>query len=105
MKADKTRRILAIVALVFMAIFTVTFIIVLVSPDILNGAVGYIALISALMGAGFFIVVKFVLKDPPEYLPGDESGDEADDTDASEKDGGDSDSGRNETPGDNDGVS
>ncbi len=54
-----------------MAIFTVSFVIVLIDPTLLNGAFGWLALISVLFGVGFFLIVKFVLKDkePPAYLP------------------------------------
>lgn len=71
MKEKKLRRILAIVALVFMAIFTVTLIITFVNPKLLNGAFGYAALISGLLGIGLFLIVRFLLKEkqPPEYLP------------------------------------
>ena len=54
-----------------MAIFTVTFVVVLISPGLWHGAFGYMALVSVLLGASCFIVVKFILKDKtePEYLP------------------------------------
>ena len=82
MEKKKLRRALAIAALVFMAIFTVTFIIVLVDPGFCHGAFGYAALISVLLGVGLFLVVKFVMKDapPPAYLPTPDGSDDTADT-------------------------
>ena len=76
MENNKLRRVLAIVALVFMAIFTVTFVITLVSPKLYHGAFSYAALVSGLLGIGLFLVIRFALKEktPPEYLPEDENG-------------------------------
>lgn len=67
----KLRRALAIVGLVCMAIFSVSLVIVLADRTLLNGAFGYIALVSGLLGVAFFLVVKYLLKDkePPDYLP------------------------------------
>ncbi len=72
MNRNKVRRIIAIIALVFMVIASVTLVIVFINPDYLHGAFGYIALISFLLGVGFFVIVKFVLKEEtaaPQYLP------------------------------------
>lgn len=75
---------LAVIALVFMAIFSVTFVITLIDPSLLHGAFGYMALISFLSGLGLFSVIRFVLKPPPDpaYLPApdDENDDSAADT-------------------------
>lgn len=67
----KLRKTLAIVALVFMAIFSVTLVIVFVNPDLCNGAFRYAALVSGLLGVGLFLIIKFVLKEKetPDYLP------------------------------------
>ena len=62
MSGNKTRRILAIIALVFMAIFSVTLVLTFVSPDMWNGAVAYAALVSGLLGVGLFLVLRFLLK-------------------------------------------
>lgn len=80
MNTKKTRRVLAVVALVFMAIFSVTFVITLIDPALLHGAFGYMALISFLLGLGLFLVVRFLLKPPadPAYLPApDDENDDA----------------------------
>ena len=71
MKQKKLRQALAIVALVFMGIFTVTFVITLVDPTMYNGVFGYISLVSVLLGVGLYLVIKFLLKEKeaPEYLP------------------------------------
>lgn len=71
MKQKKLRQALAVVALVFMGIFTVTFVITLVDHTMYNGVFGYISLVSVLLGVGLFLIIKYVLKDktPPEYLP------------------------------------
>ena len=80
MKKEKTRRILAVIALVFMLIFSVSLVIVLASSAMAKHAVGWIALVSGLTGVGLFLVVRFVLKEktPPEYLPADADGNRAD---------------------------
>lgn len=71
MENKKLRRALAIVALAFMAVFTVTFVIALYDPKLCGGAFSWAALVSGLLGVGLFLVVRFLLKDPPapEYLP------------------------------------
>lgn len=65
------RRVLAIAALVFMGIFTVTFVITLVDPKLCHGAFGYAALVSALLGVGLYLLLRFALqpKGEAEYLP------------------------------------
>lgn len=63
MNKKKTRRVLAVIALVFMAVFSVTLVIVFVSPTLLNGAFGYMALISGLLGIGIFLLLRYVIKD------------------------------------------
>ncbi len=83
MDKHRLKRALAITALVFIFIFTVSFVVFLAVPDILNGALGYLCLITFLFGVGLFIIVKYILKDkePPEYLPSElpDDGDETDD--------------------------
>ena len=64
-----------------MVIASVTLVIVFINPNYLHGAFGYMALISFLLGVGFFVIVKFVLKEAdatPEYLPSSDN-DESDD--------------------------
>lgn len=82
MNRNRVRRVLAIIALVFMVIASVTLVIVFINPNYLHGAFGYMALISFLLGVGFFVIVKFVLKEAdatPEYLPSSDNDDESDD--------------------------
>lgn len=73
MDNKKLRRVLAIVALVFMAIFTVTLVITFYDPKLYHGAFSYAALISGLLGIGLFLIVRFLLKEKekPDYLPED----------------------------------
>lgn len=54
-----------------MAIFSVSFVIVLADRTLLNGAFGYIALVSGLLGIAALLTVKFLFKeeDTPSYLP------------------------------------
>ena len=68
-----------------MAIFSVSFVIVLADRTLLGGAFGYIALVSGLLGIAALLTVKFLLKEPaaPEYLPKPDETSE----DASEKEG------------------
>ena len=88
MKENKTKRILAWIALGLMAIFSVTLVVTFASPDLCNGAFGWMALVSGLSGIGLFLVVRFVLKEKtsPDYLPDEKEGekdDTADETDGS----------------------
>ena len=71
MENKTLRRVLAIAALVFMGIFTVTFVITLVDPKLCHGAFGYAALVSALLGVGLYLLLRFALqpKGEAEYLP------------------------------------
>lgn len=80
MENNKLRRALAIVALVFMVIFSITLVITLLNPRLYHGAFSYTALVSGLLGIGLFLVIRFLLKEkePPEYLPKDENGTPAD---------------------------
>ena len=67
----KGRRIIAIIGLVCMAIFSVSFVIVLANRTLLHGAFGYIALVSGLLGIAALLSVKVLFKEPerPSYLP------------------------------------
>ena len=81
MNGNKTRRILAVIALVFMAIFSVTLVLTFVSPGMWNVAVAYAALVSGLLGVGLFLVLRFLLK-PEESEP---DGGEMDEQDGEQK--------------------
>lgn len=63
--SKKTKRIIAIIGLVFMAIFSVSFVIYLISPSMLNGAFGYLSIFTICMGLLAMIGTK-VLKTPEE---------------------------------------
>lgn len=69
--SNKVRRALAIVALVCMVVFSVLLAIVLASPKLRNGPLGYAALVTGLLGISLFFVVRFVVKGEgtPAYLP------------------------------------
>lgn len=56
--SDKTKKILAIIALVFVGIFTVAFVVFLVDPYMFGGVVAYITLVSGVVGIGLFFVIK-----------------------------------------------
>lgn len=80
--SKKTKQVIAIVALVFMAVFTVTFVLWLAAPKLWNGQFGWWALVSGCAGVGLFLLVKLV-KTPeeksqekrPDYLPDAEASD------------------------------
>lgn len=85
MEHSKLRRALAVVGLVCMAIFTVTFVIALYNPKLCNGVFSYAALVSGLLGVGFFLVVRFALRprETSDYLPqADDDGEEGEDESA-----------------------
>ena len=67
----KGKRIIAVVGLVCMAIFSVSFVIVLANRTLLGGAFGYIALVSGLLGIAALLSVKLFFKEEetPSYLP------------------------------------
>ena len=75
--SDKTKKILAIIALVFVGIFTVAFVVFLVDPYMFGGVVAYITLVSGVVGIGLFFVIKAFSK----------KGGEAEETDEPETDG------------------
>lgn len=73
----KSLRIIAIIGLAFMGIFTVSFIMFLVNPNMWNGVVAFIALFSGVFGAGIFFLVmhykkKLTEKENEEKDDGDE---------------------------------
>lgn len=55
---DRTARALAIVALVFMALFVAALVATLVDSTLLNGAVGYVALCCSVFALMIFIALK-----------------------------------------------
>ena len=85
---DKAKRVIAIIGVVFMVIFSISIVFVFVDPKMLNGAFGYIALLSAIAGAACFVVVKYVFREEKGYLPKeDENNDQAKDSAKVDKDG------------------
>lgn len=58
--SKKAKQILACVALGFVAVFTVTFVVWLSAPKLLNGQFGYVPLASGATGVGLFLLVKLV---------------------------------------------
>ena len=63
------KRVIAIIGIVFMVIFSVSIVFVFVDPKMLNGLFGYMALLSAIAGAACFVVVKYVFNEDKGYLP------------------------------------
>ncbi len=55
---DKTARVLAIIALVFMGLFVAALVATLVDFTLFNGSIGYIALGTGIVGIMLFIVLK-----------------------------------------------
>ncbi|MDR1138516.1 MAG: hypothetical protein LBK70_01425 [Clostridiales bacterium] len=57
--SDKLRRFTAWVALFFMIVFTVVFVIYLSKPDILQGRLVYLATFCFVVGLSLFVVIRF----------------------------------------------
>ena len=55
----KMRRIIAIIALVFVGIFTISFTLMLYNRDLLDGSITHIALFSGAVGLALFLTLKF----------------------------------------------
>ena len=55
---NKLKRIIAIIALVFVGIFSISFVAYLLDDTLLNGAIGLLATISGGTGLALFIVIK-----------------------------------------------
>lgn len=86
--SNKVRRVLAIIGLICMAIFSVSLVVVLADRTLLGGAFGYLALASGLLGIALFLVVKFLVKEQgaPAYLPTpDDKEDESEDGESDEQ--------------------
>ncbi len=54
----KLKRVIAIIALVFVGIFSVSFVAYLLDQTLLNGAIGLLAAISGGTGLALFLVIK-----------------------------------------------
>ncbi|MBO5216045.1 MAG: hypothetical protein J6B79_07645 [Clostridia bacterium] len=86
--SEKAIRILAIIALVFVGIFSVSFVLYLLDKDMLGGAVALITLISGGVGFFLFLMVKFMArKQSPDVVEEgeDEEGEEVSDEAGEEK--------------------
>lgn len=57
--SKKLKKAVAITALVFVGIFTVSFVVFLFDRTLLNGAIGFLAMFSGGIGLALFLVVKF----------------------------------------------
>ena len=96
------KKVIAIIGIVFMVIFSVSIVFVFVDPKMLNGLFGYIALLSAIAGAACFVVVKYVFKEDKDYLP-NEDGDKGETKDDAKPEGAEDTNSTAETQGANDG--
>lgn len=56
--SKKLKKAVAITALVFVGIFTVSFVVFLFDRTLLNGAIGFLAMFSGGIGLALFLVVK-----------------------------------------------
>ena len=65
--SDKVRRIIAIIALVFVGLFSVAFVMYLYDSALFNGAIGYVALFTGGIGLALFLVVYFSRKSTLKY--------------------------------------
>lgn len=81
--SKKLKRIIAIIALVFMGVFTVSLVCVLIDRTLLNGQIGFLALFSGAVGIGLFFVARFT-KDAAEPDGADGETDSDDNAAASE---------------------
>ncbi len=90
----KVKQILAIIALVFMGIFTVTFVMFLYNPRMFGGVLAFIVFASGVLGIGLFVTIKAADKEkktdgePPidgEKNPNDDIEKEAGEIKADEK--------------------
>lgn len=65
----KTLRILAIVALVFMGLFTACFIAWCFNRALFNGAIGYAAIFTGGIGIGLFVVIQLLKRAQDKKAP------------------------------------
>ena len=82
----KSKRILAIVALVFIGLFTVSLVAFLVDKSLFNGAIGFFALFTGGVGLALFFVIKLSrdntdASDPDNMTGQDRSTEKNDDSD------------------------
>ena len=87
----KSKRILAIVALVFIGLFTVSFVAFLVDKTLFNGAIGFFALFTGGVGLALFFVIKLSrdntdVSDPDDKTGQDRSTEKNDDSDNDDSD-------------------
>lgn len=74
---NKAKKILAVIGVVFMGIFSVAIALFFGLPKFCHGLFGYISMASAIGGAACFVVVKYVFREEKDYLPKtDEGGDD-----------------------------
>ena len=86
--SEKAIRILAIIALVFVGIFSVSFVLYLLDKDMLGGAVALVTLISGGVGFFLFLMVKFMAKkQAPDIVEESDNESEEDEKTENEQDG------------------
>jgi hypothetical protein len=86
--SEKAIRILAIIALVFVGIFSVSFVLYLLDKDMLGGAVALVTLISGGVGFFLFLMVKFMAKkQAPDVVEESDNESEEDENAENEQDG------------------
>ena len=86
--SEKVIRILAIIALVFVGIFSVSFVLYLLDKDMLGGAVALVTLISGGVGFFLFLMVKFMAKkQAPDVVEESDNESEEDEKTENEQDG------------------
>ena len=79
--SSKSRRIIAIVALVFVGLFSVSFVMYLLNSAMFNGAIGYIAMFTGGIGLALFLVVYFSRKSDEQFtMTADEDENPTDDS-------------------------
>ena len=73
----KFKRVLAIIALVFIGLFTVSFVAFLVDKTLFNGSIGFFALFTGAVGLALFFVIK-LSRDNTDYAQNHDTSDESD---------------------------
>lgn len=83
MENNKLYRILSIIALVFVGIFSVALILFFIDPYMLDGIIAFICLVSGFVGLTLFIILKLLMREPTNGLAGyvDSNGDDGLDED------------------------
>jgi hypothetical protein len=86
--SEEVIRILTIIALVFVGIFSVSFVLYLLDKDMLGGAVALVTLISGGVGFFLFLMVKFMAKkQAPDVVEESDNESEEDEKTENEQDG------------------